>query len=88
MDIVKDCGRILQRREERETTLNMKGSKTMANANINHRPFERIAIVDRGEAAMRLIRAVRELNHEQRMSLSTVASDRAGKWLAEGRSAG
>jgi biotin carboxylase len=73
VDIVKYYGRILQRSKQREATLNMKRSKTMANANIHHRPFERIAIVDRGEAAMRLIRAVRELNHEQSMSLSTVA---------------
>ncbi|HEV2654569.1 MAG TPA: hypothetical protein VGT82_06405, partial [Ktedonobacteraceae bacterium] len=29
------------------------------------RQFERIAIVNRGEAAMRLIRAVRELNREE-----------------------
>ena len=28
-------------------------------------PLERIAIVNRGEAALRLIRAVRELNREQ-----------------------
>ncbi len=44
----------------------------MAHTDIHHRPFERIAIVDRGAAALRLIRAVRELNHEQRISLSTV----------------
>ncbi|HET8853093.1 MAG TPA: biotin carboxylase N-terminal domain-containing protein, partial [Ktedonobacteraceae bacterium] len=36
-------------------------------------PLERIAIVDRGEAALRLIRAVRELNREQHLSLATVA---------------
>src|ERR1051326_7096973 len=35
--------------------------------------FERIAIVNRGEAAVRLIRALRELNHEQRLSLISVA---------------
>ena len=35
--------------------------------------FERIAIVNRGEAAIRLIRAVRELNCEQSLKLSTVA---------------
>src|ERR1700694_416117 len=32
---------------------------------IYKRSFERIAIVDRGEAAVRLIRAIRELNREQ-----------------------
>lgn len=37
------------------------------------RSFERIAIVNRGEAAVRLIRALRELNHEQRLSLISVA---------------
>ena len=37
------------------------------------RPFERIVIVNRGEAAIRLIRAVRELNCEQSLKLSTVA---------------
>ncbi len=37
------------------------------------RPFERIAIVNHGEAAIRLIRAIRELNHEQHLSLATVA---------------
>lgn len=36
-------------------------------------PFERIAIVNRGEAAIRLIRAVQELNREQHLSLATVA---------------
>jgi acetyl/propionyl-CoA carboxylase alpha subunit/acetyl-CoA carboxylase carboxyltransferase component len=36
-------------------------------------PLERIAIVSRGEAALRLIRAVRELNREQYLSLVTVA---------------
>ncbi len=35
--------------------------------------FERIAIVNRGAAAIRLIRAVRELNCEQHLNLSTVA---------------
>ena len=36
-------------------------------------PLERIAIVNRGEAALRLIRAVRELNREQHTNLITVA---------------
>jgi acetyl/propionyl-CoA carboxylase alpha subunit len=36
-------------------------------------PVERIAIVDHGVAALRLIRAVRELNREQRVGLTTVA---------------
>src|ERR1051326_8899343 len=36
-------------------------------------PLERIAIVNRGEAALRLIRAVREINSEQHLSLATVA---------------
>ena len=35
--------------------------------------FKRIASVTRGEAAIRLIRAVRELNCEQHLSLSIVA---------------
>src|SRR5687767_7174368 len=35
-------------------------------------PFSRIAIINRGEPAMRLIRAVRELN-EQGLSLKTIA---------------
>ena len=35
--------------------------------------FERIAIVNRGEAAMRLIRAVREIQFEQGSSLRTIA---------------
>ena len=37
------------------------------------RQYERIAIVNRGEAAMRLIRAVRELNRQKHSKLSTVA---------------
>ena len=37
------------------------------------RQFEHIAIVNRGEAAMRLIRAVRELNREEHGRLTTVA---------------
>jgi len=41
--------------------------------NIMKHPFERIAIVNRGQAALRLIRAVRELNYEQHLSLSTIA---------------
>ena len=36
-------------------------------------PMERIAIVSHGVAALRLIRAVRELNREQRLNLTTVA---------------
>src|SRR6516165_9110212 len=36
-------------------------------------PLEKIAIVNHGEAALRLIRAVRELNREQHVNLSTVA---------------
>ena len=35
--------------------------------------FQRIAIVNRGEAAMRFIHAVREYNHEQGASLCTIA---------------
>jgi biotin carboxylase len=35
--------------------------------------FERIAIINRGEAAIRLMRAIRELNGEQHLNLSTVA---------------
>ncbi len=37
------------------------------------RQFERIAIVNRGEAAMRLIRAVRELDREEHSRLMTIA---------------
>ena len=37
------------------------------------RSFEKIALVARGEAAVRLIRAIRELNHEQHLSLVAVA---------------
>ena len=37
------------------------------------REFKRVAIVNRGEAAMRLIRAVRELNEERGLGLETVA---------------
>ena len=36
-------------------------------------PMERIAIISHGVAALRLIRAVRELNREQRLNLTTVA---------------
>jgi acetyl/propionyl-CoA carboxylase alpha subunit len=35
--------------------------------------FEKIAIVARGEAPVRLIRAIRELNHEQHLGLAAVA---------------
>jgi biotin carboxylase len=35
--------------------------------------FEKIALVARGEAAVRLIRAIRELNHEQHLSLAAAA---------------
>ena len=35
--------------------------------------FGRIAIVNRGEAAMRLINAVRELRYERRVDLRTIA---------------
>src|SRR5215467_9311503 len=37
------------------------------------REFQRIAIVNRGEAAMRFIHAVREFNQEQGTSLRTIA---------------
>ena len=50
-------------------------------------PWERIAIVSRSEAALRLIRAVRELNCEQRLRLATVAlftePDRHAKFVRE-----
>lgn len=59
----------------------------MANANDNRDPLElidrdsfegyhheRIAIVNRGEAALRLIRAVRELNHERHLPLRGLAT--------------
>ena len=35
--------------------------------------FRRIAIVNRGECAMRLIRAVHELNRERDLGLTTIA---------------
>ena len=38
-----------------------------------HRDFQRVAIVNRGEAAMRFIHAAREFNHEHGTSLSTIA---------------
>jgi len=41
--------------------------------NRTQHPLERIAIVSRGEVALRLIRAVRELNHERHVSLATIA---------------
>ncbi|MGQ0464441.1 MAG: ATP-binding protein [Sporichthyaceae bacterium] len=41
--------------------------------------FERIAIVNRGEAAVRLIRAVRELNEERGLSIKTVALHTEGE---------
>jgi acetyl/propionyl-CoA carboxylase alpha subunit/acetyl-CoA carboxylase carboxyltransferase component len=44
--------------------------------------FERIAIVNRGEAAVRLIRAVRELNEERGLSLRTVALHTEGERTA------
>src|SRR5438094_5707366 len=52
------------------------------------RHFERIAMLSHGEAAMRLIRAVRELNREQHVSLSTLAlfaePDRQAMFVREG----
>ncbi|HEY5002552.1 MAG TPA: biotin carboxylase N-terminal domain-containing protein, partial [Ktedonobacteraceae bacterium] len=47
-------------------------------ANILHQKvtehrFQRIAIINRGEAAMRIIHAVREVNREEHLQLSTVA---------------
>ncbi len=41
--------------------------------------FERIAIVNRGEAAVRLIRAVRELNEERGLNIRTVAMHTEGE---------
>jgi acetyl/propionyl-CoA carboxylase alpha subunit/acetyl-CoA carboxylase carboxyltransferase component len=38
-----------------------------------NREFERVAIVNRGEAAMRFIHAAREFNHEHATSLRTIA---------------
>src|SRR6201987_196790 len=38
-----------------------------------HRPFQRLAIVNRGEAAMRAIRAVRELNWERDEPIRIIA---------------
>ena len=39
---------------------------------MNHE-FQRVAIVNRGEAAMRFIHAAREFNHEQGTALRTIA---------------
>jgi acetyl/propionyl-CoA carboxylase alpha subunit/acetyl-CoA carboxylase carboxyltransferase component len=44
--------------------------------------FERIAVVNRGEAAVRLIRAVRELNEERGFSIRTVALHTEGERAA------
>ena len=37
------------------------------------RPFQRLAIVNRGEAAMRVIHAVRELNDERETPIALIA---------------
>jgi acetyl/propionyl-CoA carboxylase alpha subunit len=51
------------------------------------RQFDRIAIVDRGEAAMRLLHAVRELNRERGLRLETLAlhtdADRDARFVRE-----
>ena len=51
------------------------------------REFQRVAIVNRGEAAMRFIHAVREFNHEHETSLRTIAlftdSDRRAMFVRE-----
>ncbi|MGZ3621670.1 MAG: carboxyl transferase domain-containing protein [Ktedonobacteraceae bacterium] len=47
--------------------------RSFKTVNRKKHPLERIAIVSRGEAALRLIRAVRELNREQHLNLTTVA---------------
>ena len=51
------------------------------------RPFERLAIVNRGEPAMRLVNAVREWNAEGRPSLRTIAlytaADRRAMFVRE-----
>jgi len=39
---------------------------------MNHE-FQRVAIVNRGEAAMRFIHAVREFNHEHGTTIRTIA---------------
>jgi len=44
--------------------------------------FKRIAVVNRGEAAVRLIRAVRELNAERGTSIRTVALHTEGEAAA------
>ncbi len=36
-------------------------------------PFRRVAVVNRGEAAMRLIRALKEIHHEQQVDLVSIA---------------
>ena len=38
-----------------------------------HREFQRVAIVNRGEAAVRFIHAAREFNREHGTSISTIA---------------
>ena len=40
---------------------------------MEQRPFRRLAIVNRGEAAMRAIRAVRELNWERDEPITIIA---------------
>ena len=40
---------------------------------MEQRPFRRLAIINRGEAAMRAIRAVRELNWERDESITIIA---------------
>src|SRR5882757_8338310 len=53
--------------------------------------FERIAVVNRGEAAVRLIRAVRELNSERGFDIRTVAlhieSERTAMFVRQADSA-
>ena len=48
-------------------------SRRMDRDSSEERRFERVAILSRGEAAMRLIRAVRELSRGQHLRVSTVA---------------
>src|SRR5438552_6475847 len=49
--------------------------------------FQRIAIINRGEAAMRVIRAVREMNYEEHLDFTSIAffttSDRHAMFVHE-----
>ncbi|HYB00800.1 MAG TPA: carboxyl transferase domain-containing protein [Ktedonobacteraceae bacterium] len=66
---------------------NQGSSWTINTRNRIKHPLKRIAIVGRGESALRLIRAVRELNREEHVNLTTVIffaeSDRQSLFVRE-----